>query len=1494
MSVTHLKKTVSKTSEVPLAENTEKKKLDAHALGQKVDTLSSESRLIDNMIANAHMSTWVRDYRMPDKATLETSYEESMKAAFGNVPLMESHQSKRKSNYMEKAKYQTSAASMIDAAYKERLQARQAFLEEVPHVEMAEEDVSFMQDWSAYRNTGEFAKGQLGYLGGIFSEDEEQRMSVANSFADEILASDITVFEYKNDKDFLSKFKDQYKKLCAFANSQKIIDMLDDGVPSERICALRAKVAALNDIREDYENRMQIMQSPYYALLMESDLEDEKFEKLKEEALKNNPVAARYFEALDKKEKLRFSKGKSANEIMLDHLKEDEDFRMIQAHKDGMSGLKEFTRKADLKSEEKGAPNALWLKQEFETFSDGLFALFKEKVPADSAQAEQKLTDISRMYKELNSGLDHYVGGMSGKQSLSKSEQQNLELARKLSVQYQNEQKVFELAAARMKDGSLVPGDLTWESVLYNIRAEYIDLNSPEVEVHGGGASTVYRTRLSDGKVAFVKKETKLVEDIDHDSLFDDAVKNGDPMIGQMINRIREYVRENNLPEAAYNAIVVAIRNSMESLAQNIPQKLPDEATEEQKDANEKAFAKASVTAIKEIGMLRGAQRFWDNFIMADMRNYEAFRAMAVHANHKFNEYDAATGKARLDSGANISDRNVSTSIVASRLGVSNIVAASKTILLDNGDGTYMRANAMEEVAGVEFGVLVKEAQKQKCRIEYTPEAMGQLFSLQVLDMICGQVDRHSGNFMVTEYDRQKVTVGDQTSEVWVVKSIKGIDNDLSFGKMNARQMMGTDTGFMTAFNVKGIESGMIKFLPASFVELIHSYSDLAKLKADLGDTRSEEEIRALYDRIVAVGREIDDRVASKDPKQMIRLYSKPEELLAIHKELQEDGTFASIKAEAAPIFEMVKGVYIDWDSVRDTPADPSEIRETIEEKATLKKKKKKEDNAEKERGAFIQGHEQMMTMTKELLESKVTHMFVTYSDSDTMDQVKSSLRTLDHVLRGQVQKGEGFADSIKPVLKAYTDVISYCEAYIAKTKKRHAGKRSVGARRLELTEQILEQCRNEHLAFSQMTAANIEVGEMEFASSFTDLLYSARAVKLSVTDRKVSVIGAGSSKIYRLEENDGSTQYVKEAEKVLPDENTEAMIKAYIESGGKAQKEFGAELLKLIKVNLYDFTISYTETFTNSALMNLLWNIEDGETEEEFKEKNKVQREKTRHQIADRLAKQLKIPYIDEHMDQFYDFICYFFKRDNETYHATSIAAIKVGEEISSRNVSTSRVAKRLNLTDMVAESKTVVMEREDHSFAKANSMEGVETRDMSDLQIYSYYTKKKITLTPNALKQMCSLQIFDLICGQVDRHTGNYSAFYEETETELIVRSIKAIDNDMSFGLLRDGTQKDQQKDITEQRLPFLDKDTYERIMAYTPEQIRHDQADIRSDEEIDALISRIQYYQGILPDLVKSKEVTLCSTEDDWEDALELVQAMSKEGSLGYGYLKAHQLF
>lgn len=129
-----------------------------------------------------------------------------------------------------------------------------------------------------------------------------------------------------------------------------------------------------------------------------------------------------------------------------------------------------------------------------------------------------------------------------------------------------------------------------------------------------------------------------------------------------------------------------------------------------------------------------------------------------------------------LDEGGNInmSRRNVATSRVAGLLGLGHLVAKSQTAeIYDEKTKSTVRGNLMAGAEGVNNSEMGKKLGKKHKTGDYsgmTGSFQRDLINLQVLDVLCGQADRHGGNIFY-QFDKEGKLSG-----------LQAIDNDASFG----------------------------------------------------------------------------------------------------------------------------------------------------------------------------------------------------------------------------------------------------------------------------------------------------------------------------------------------------------------------------------------------------------------------------------------------------------------------------------------------------------------------------------------------------------------------------------------------------------------------------------------------------------------------------------------------------------------------------------------
>ncbi len=198
-------------------------------------------------------------------------------------------------------------------------------------------------------------------------EDLEERkaISIINDFSkmentknavkymhQELMSADLSQFEYKNDKEFVTNLKQKYAKLRAYAHIAETEKMElggNGGKYEVDKLELRARLKLVLEIKEDYENRMILMQSPYYVMLAGKDVlnvSDKKFALWKKNLLKYNmnPGLLAYLETIEKQRKQKtFRKG----DVLADRLKKETEQLRKEDYKKGSSEYKKVMKEVE-------------------------------------------------------------------------------------------------------------------------------------------------------------------------------------------------------------------------------------------------------------------------------------------------------------------------------------------------------------------------------------------------------------------------------------------------------------------------------------------------------------------------------------------------------------------------------------------------------------------------------------------------------------------------------------------------------------------------------------------------------------------------------------------------------------------------------------------------------------------------------------------------------------------------------------------------------------------------------------------------------------------------------------------------------------------------------------------------------------------------------------------------------------------------------------------
>ncbi len=460
---------------------------------------------------------------------------------------------------------------------------------------------------------------------------------------------------------------------------------------------------------------------------------------------------------------------------------------------------------------------------------------------------------------ECQAYLEHIKQKGGGQRAQGKA---RVSLVTRLLAMLRTEKLAMEqVAATAVKQGGITAGSKC-SDLLYMARAKKLDLG--DVQEVGGGSSVVYKVHNEDETDSFLKKEESLGGQ-SFDDYFGDYEGEAGGWGAEVAAKIRQIHRAQPLSLSLWEDMQEYFKHRdgdkpSEQLVRDIVDWLHEQAG--------KPVYKAMRTTLEGIadvfenmrppaGMAdKKGNPVNDSMVKADMIMFCSKRVVT---------YEVAT-TARIRENSVMSNRNVSTSRLAEDLGAGNVIAKSETAVMEK-DGQLARFNVMEGAKGMEMQQLLDEQQKFKknlgvdVTIEYTPEALNQILKLQILDLVCGQVDRHKHNYFVThEVDSKK-------PNIWRITSIKGIDNDLSWGELGTKDV---EKGFKEALpitykvqrkNGEVEKKTYLPFVEAEFFEALKAYKQSGMYKERQADLRTEAEIQKLGERIDTVIAEIEEGV---------------------------------------------------------------------------------------------------------------------------------------------------------------------------------------------------------------------------------------------------------------------------------------------------------------------------------------------------------------------------------------------------------------------------------------------------------------------------------------------------------------------------------------------------------------------------------------------------------------------------------------------------------
>lgn len=465
------------------------------------------------------------------------------------------------------------------------------------------------------------------------------------------------------------------------------------------------------------------------------------------------------------------------------------------------------------------------------------------------------------------------------------------------------------------------------------------------------------------------------------------------------------------------------------------------------------------------------------------------------------------------------------------------------------------------------------------------------------------------------------------------------------------------------------------------------------------------------------------------------------------------------------------------------------------------------------------------------------------------MKPILDNLKRLDGLLSGQFDAKD--ADTIH---NCFRDTIISCENYISNRNPWT----TEGKARLQMVKDFQAQIRHESVRFAQRVEELEKNPELAKENrTWLSILSDVRRedIQNGRDGVKVTMGGAGSSTIYIIEK-DGKKRFFKENEKV-PKDGVIANLDVTLASLKDKKDEKDTRRLKYLEIakkaliKRYATEVQFFKDFMSVKNRNAMT--------AKLCEKLKSDRN-----FANMIYEIRKVkPATEEDDDLLYIGEAILqAKRDAMLSDiAVNDAKIDAKSDVSKRNVATSRMAKILGLDYMVAGS-TIADVTVNGKKMSGIAMEEARGECYIDIGEAAVKKKRKPRYSPKAFKQILNLQIFDVICGQVDRNAANYLCTYEEKADSNVteIKEIKAIDNDLSFGRLsyneivnagRQGVNRLRSFENTGGKLtiPCVDKELADKILAVDTEMIDYQMCDILDKDERKALIDRIKGVQKII---------------------------------------------
>lgn len=426
----------------------------------------------------------------------------------------------------------------------------------------------------------------------------------------------------------------------------------------------------------------------------------------------------------------------------------------------------------------------------------------------------KNLRDIQALYGTLGQQCDIYLAGKTKDSRHTETGKRRFDLIQEL-----RQQQAADVEAIGNIDVGEIKKVETWGELIGKSRTKKIHVNTQETTKVGAAMSSRMHIQV-DGLDGFFTESTK------YESIEETAAG----LANDVPERFKDYFM--SLSE---NVGLSPLYNQM--IKRATPEMLEKQYNEWQKWAHDRAASKLGEAEVE---------------LLENDPDY------AEHANKVFLQLsakkpaNAMLNSAGISVGRNLDERNVAMSRIASLLGKPNLIAHSRKMELVDESGNTMQGIFMEKAEGFDIAKRSEDPMFSRHVDFDTVGLKKDLADLQILDYICGNIDRHSANMF---YDIRE----DETTQKRYVAGIMGIDNDTSFGILTSESALKYGETQMSGSNALGAINADMAAKVLSFNRPILEYA--------LQDVLTKEEIDAAWIRTQSIQNAITMQITA--PREM-------------------------------------------------------------------------------------------------------------------------------------------------------------------------------------------------------------------------------------------------------------------------------------------------------------------------------------------------------------------------------------------------------------------------------------------------------------------------------------------------------------------------------------------------------------------------------------------------------------------------------------------------